>query len=325
MLLKEKREPRHRSCFVGLTRNELFRALHAVEDGPNLNKFTEVAYKKSELARLSEPYFVSSFFASDFPGPEEYGRCLIYKLLNLPQDQVSITPKGRAIMEIGSAVEHQIVERWNDLGILIVPNYPNQMKIENEDLWLSGYIDAVLDLRPDWDSVMPVEIKSKSNDVIEQMKVGAKSYDQKHYNQLQAYMFYCNMHHERYWDMTGLKPAKGGIIYYSSRENPRNTCQFYVDFDADLINSALEKLYTWKNYFINDILPVRPKGQRWTLPPCQWCNTKKICKADYQEEIVKISESNAVRLAKELDPSYNLDQIKERVYNRWTHKQLELF
>lgn len=310
---------------MGLTRNELFRALHIVEDGPNLNKFTEIAYKKSELNLLDKPYFVSSFFASDFPGPEEYGRCLIYKLLNLPQDQVSITPKGRAIMNIGSAVEKQIVERWHELGILITPSYPEQLKIEIESIWLSGYVDAILDLRPDWDAVVPVEIKSKSDEAIEQMKVGAKSYDQKHYNQLQAYIAYCRNNHDKYWLDSGLSPARGGIIYYASRENPRNTCQFYVDYDMAMVEEAYGKLAEWRFNFLDDKLPARPKDQRWTLPPCQWCNTKKLCKADYQEGIVKISESNAVKLAKQLDPSYNLDQIRERVQNRWIYKQLELF
>src|SRR2546428_10355427 len=115
------------------------------------------------------------------------------------------------------------------------------MKVGVEGLWLSCYMDAVIGLRPDWDSVMPVEIKSKSNDAIEQMKVGAKSYDQKHYNQLQAYIFYCRNNH-KYWKDSGLSKARGGIIYYASRENPRNTCQYYVDIDTELIESAIIQL-----------------------------------------------------------------------------------
>jgi hypothetical protein len=172
-----------------------------------------------------------------------------------------------------------------------------------------------------------VEIKSKKDSVIEYMKVGGESYDPKHYNQLQAYIDWCIKNHERMgWDKLGLQPATGGVIYYVSRENPRNTHEFYVEVDELAIASANAKLETWRGDYQLDNLPSRPKEWKWTEEPCKWCPFKKnVCKPDYQAGIVKLSESHGIEFAKGQHPSYNVDDIKRRVEERWNQKQLELF
>jgi hypothetical protein len=120
-------------------------------------------------------------------------------------------------------------------------------------------------------------------------------------------------------------PAKGGIIYYVSREDPRNTHEFYVKNNPELWLNASTQLKKWREAFLNDELPERPKDWRWTFEPCKWNPYKKLCKADYKEGIVKLSESNAVKFALEQDPSYNIESIKRRVRERWEQKQLNLF
>lgn len=313
---------------MGKTREELFRAVGVIKDGPELDKWTKQAYTEEEEKRWREnSYFTSSFHASSYPGSDKScGRQALYKLMNFPEEK-PISDKGIGIMGMGKAVEEQIVERWAKLGILLGPNYPEQLKIEEENLWLSGYLDAPLDIRPDWPSVLPVEIKSKSNKVIEYMKVGGQSYDEKHYFQLQAYLFWCiKNHYKMGWDKLGLLPADAGIIYYVSREDPRNTHEFFVEADGGLMAEANGRLAAWKEHFQNDTLPARPKDWKWTEDPCNWCPFKKfVCKPDTKGGIVNLSESNGVEFARQLNPEYNIKQIKRRVEERWMQKQLELF
>jgi len=246
--------------------------------------------------------------------------------MNFPEPE-PISPKGIGVMEAGKCVEEQIVERWSKMGIVLGPPYPEQLRIEIEGLWLTGYIDSVLNLNPDWPYVLPVEIKSKKNTVIEYMKVGGQSYDEKHYMQLQAYLFYCIHEHYRLgWDELGLEPAIGGIIYYVSREDPRNTHEFYIEANWDAMALANKRLEYWKEYFQSDLLPPREKEWKWTEEPCKWCPFKKhVCKPDHVAGIVNLSESHGVEFAREHTPSYNVENIKRRVEDKWMHKQLELF
>jgi hypothetical protein len=313
---------------MGISREQLFKSLGAVKDGPKLDEWTEKAYAQEEERRWkNKERLTTSFHASSFPGSEKScSRQSLYKLMNFPEPN-PITPKGIAIMDVGKAVEEQIVERWAKMGILLGPEYPDQLRIEDENLWLSGYMDAPLNLSPDWPYVLPVEIKTKKNSVIEYMKVGGESYDEKHYNQLQAYIDWCIKNHSVMgWDELGLKPAVGGVIYYVSREDPRNTHEFYVEVDELVIASANTKLMEWRDNFKLDILPPRPKEWKWTEDPCKWCPFKKnICKPDHVAGIVNLSESHGVAIAEAHTPSYNVADIKRRVEDKWTQTQLELF
>jgi len=312
---------------MAITRKELFKALGAIQDGPVLiDSYTEKAYTDEEIRRWKEePYQTTSFHCSSYPGSEINCRCYgLYKLLNIPEDK-PISAKGIGVMEAGKAVEEQIVERWYKSGILL-GGYPEQIYVEDEDTWLTGKIDALLNLLPEYKYVLPVEIKTKKNNVIEYMRVGGQDYDEKHYNQLQSYIAWCRKNHETMgWDKLGLLPAQGGIIYYVSREDPRNTHEFYVNLDEDLIKKAEEQLKLWQEAFLNDELPPRPKEWRWTLEPCKWNPYKRYCKQDYKDGITKLSESAAVKFALEHDSSYNIEKVKERIKERWQQKQLTLF
>lgn len=317
------------------TRIEFFKKVGVITPGkgPDLDAVTEQAYlvqeEKEHAYRNSRPPGGRAFYASMFPGGKDERRCArqaLYNMVGVP-DPEPIKPAGRAVIEGGKATEKQIVWRWGQMGLLLgginVPDkehkYMNQLGFNDPDLWLSGYADAVLDLRPRWKSVLPVDIKSKSHEKIRQMRSGElPRYEDDHYRQIQTYIYFCRKYHEYLgWDKMGLERAKGGIIYYVSRDNPRFTHTAYVEYDAAFIQAGIERLEEWKEHFLNDELPERPKDWRWTKPPCQWCPIKKQCKQDIRDDITKLSESNAVQLAAKLIPNYDIEKVREEVVKRW--------
>jgi len=151
------------------------------------------------------------------------------------------------------------------------------------------------------------------------MIAGERSYDEKHYIQVQAYIYLCRKYHvEMGWQDLGLKPAESGYIFYSSREDPRKTKEFYVEADYNLINDGIETLHEWKKNFLSGDLPERPKSWYWTIDPCKWCDFKKhVCKPDYKDKVTKIEDSHAMTFTKELRKNYDPEKIKERVLSRW--------
>lgn len=318
------------------TRSELFQALKMTEPVVDLDAITEQAYLlEEELAHKKNSNKSPggrAFYSSMFPGGEDEKRCArhaLYGMIGAP-DPEPIKPAGRAVIEMGKAAEKQIVWRWGKMGILLggidVPdkeyNYMNQLGFNDPDLWLSGYADAVLDLRPRIVSVYPVDIKSKSHDHITQLRNGTKTYDPDHYKQIQSYIYLCRKYHEYLgFDKLGLEPAKSGAIFYVSRDNPRFTWTAHIEYDHKFVEAGIERLKEWKENFLNDELPERPKEWKWTKPPCQWCSLKKNCKADIKNDVTRLSDSSVVELATKLNPKYDLEKTKEAVIKRWTPKQ----
>lgn len=319
-----------------LAREDLFRILGVVTRGPKIDRKTEAAYEayEKEIWKKdldSSPHghpWHTSFHASSFPGHEKVcGRQALYTLLDIPPAG-PITPRLRAISEIGKAVEYQIVYRWIKAGLTLGMEEPlkegdkiTQVGFADPSTWLTGASDAILDLRPQWPAVTPTDVKSKAHDVIESMKLGRQSYDIKHYMQLQGYIYLANVfHHEMGWEEMGLEPAKGGILYYVSRQDPRFTHEYYIEANWTYIDAAVTRLKEWKQMFLDDVLPPRPKEWRWTEEPCKWCPLKRdSCKPDFKAGVKKLSESKSVTFAKRIRPSYNLDEKKQEVSERWNY------
>jgi hypothetical protein len=321
-----------------LEREDFFRILGAATRGPRIDRKTEEAYEalEKEIWRKdleSSPHgrkWHTSFHASTFPGHDQVcGRAALYNFMDIPPAG-PISPRLRAFAEVGKAVEYQIVYRWAKAGMLLGGPYDNlkdgddikQLGFADPETWLTGSADAVMNLLPDWPAVLPVDIKSKNHDVVQSMKVGKVPYELKHYMQVQGYIYLCNKFHEEMgWDKLGLEPAKGAIIYYVSRQDPRFTREFYIDANWSFINSAVERMKQWRQMFVNDELPQRDPNWKWTEEPCKWCNYKRdSCKPDVKNGTVKISESRAVPFAKRIRPSYNLDEKIKDVEERWTQK-----
>lgn len=317
------------------TREELFKAAGIIkpdQGGPNLDAVTDQAYRLEEDYRWRNPRFrTTSFFASLFPGGEDEKRCArhaLYKLMNIPETQ-PMKPQGRAITLVGKAVENQIVWRWGKLGVLLSVDTPKsqydyipQVNLRDPELWLSGAPDGVLDIRPRWKYVLPVDVKSKTTEVIKAMKKGERSYDPDHWKQVQCYLYLCRKwHKEMGWEKLELEPAIGGKIYYVSRENPRNTFEVWVPYDEKFVNAGIERLREWKGDFLAGRLPARPKEWKWTEQPCKWCDFKKACKADVKEGVDRLENSNTIALAKQFNPRYNVEAIQAEVRKRWNETE----
>lgn len=313
---------------------ELFRKFNVVKDHPDLDKITDQAYKDLEEKIWREnlessphgrPWF-TSFHASSFPDMEKAcGRKALYTMLDTPEPE-PISPFLRGVAEAGKAIEYQIVYRWIKAGIMLGVKEPKfdgapieQLKFEDPETWLTGSCDAVLDLRPEYKHVVPVDVKSKTQKVLDEMLSGQRSYEPKNYLQVQAYLYLCNkFHKEMGWEDMGLLPANGAYIYYVSRENPRSAKEFFVPINWDVINNGVEKLKEWQIHFIEQTLPERPKSWRWTEEPCKWCVFKKeVCKPDYKEKIQVLSESNAIKVATKLRKDYDYKEIRKEVESRW--------
>lgn len=317
-----------------MDRKSFFKHFGVIKDHPDLDKITDDAYKQLELKNWTEnlnssphgrPWF-TSFHASSFPDREKpCGRLALYSMLDVPQSEP--TPNILvATGGIGQAVEYQIVYRWGVAGLTIGGSVPlwdgasaTQCRFEDDSTWLTGSSDAILDLRPQLDYVVPVDVKSKNNEVVQEMRLGQRSYEEKHYLQLQAYLYLCNIfHRDMGWEAMGLKPAEGGYIYYASRQNPRIAHAFFIDIDRELIERNTALLREWRQNYLDNYLPPRIKDWRWTEEPCKWCPMKKhACKPDNKHKIETLEESHGVEFAKQLRPKYNFDEIREEVIKRW--------
>lgn len=320
---------------MGITREELWRAtgLKKIEPGgPGLDKWTHRAYtdlnKKIwrdnlDNAPHGHPWH-TSFHGSQFPGGEKAcGRAAIYGLMDIPNVGPN-SPMLTATAEMGKAAENQIVYRWGQAGLLIAGKPPKkdgeegvQFKVTDEGLWLTGAIDAVLGL-PDFPYVLPVDIKSKSKEVIDQMKAGQQGYYPEHYAQVQAYIYLCDLvYDDMDWKEKGFAPPIAAIIYYVSRENPRHTFEFYVERDDEFIDRGIKNIQEWQATFKRGELPARDNNWKWTDDPCKWCRYKKMaCKPDAKEKIIHAKHSNAIKFAKTLR-EYDHEAVSREVFDRW--------
>lgn len=274
---------------------------------------------------MNKGRFRSSFWGGSFPvGSGHCGRQAIYRLMNLP-DTEPAHPKLAATAGAGKGVEQQITYRWGRAGLTLGGSVPleeggpeEQLRLVDSRYWLSTAIDSVLDLRPDWPAVVPVDIKSKAEKVIEEMRLGATDYDPVHAAQVVCYCYIARLYHEEMgWAAMGLKPAEGGFIYYVSRDNPANAREFWIEYRESDVNDALLMLQEWKDSFLENRLPERPKAWRWTEHPCKWCDVKKLCKADVKDDVENIRESGVIDYAKGVDPKYDFEEIRAKVLKRW--------
>jgi hypothetical protein len=321
---------------LGIGRRELLAALGIIRDGPHVDPHTERAYRNEETRlwramiddserERGEPWH-TSLHMSSFPGDEKSClRSMLYGLMGVPEVE-PISPLGRSVMHIGRALEAQIVYRWHREGLTVTgacPIYegpePPQTRFSMDEYWLTGSMDAALDLRPEWPYVLPIDVKGKDHEVVDKMRVGARSYDPEHYGQIQGYIHACRAHHEDMgWAAMGLKPAEGGVILYASRQRPRNTAEFYVPYDHVFATRALDNLKKIRAHFMANTLPERDASWRWTEAPCDWCPYKRdSCKPDTKAGVGELGNSTAIEFARSLQPTYDFSKRRKAVLERW--------
>lgn len=311
-----------------VSRNEFFSRLQLIR---TVEPITHRAYKEVEDEKWrknldnsphGDPWHVS-FHASQFPGdnPMACPRQALYRMADFPP-QEPFNRRGRVVMSAGKGIEMELVRTWADAGILLSapPDSPVQTNFELDEAWLTGSVDAVL-LPYNWNKPLPIEIKTKYQKVLDKMLIGAQGPDENHVSQLKVQLALVRHFQAELWP--GLDPVTHGYIYYLSRDNPSVTAEFRVDYDEAFFKMGVERLKQWRQYFMEDVLPVinpskkHPLGWRWSYPPCQWCDFKKTCKLDFEQGIEQLSESVGIGRAKLVRPDYDFEAAKLRVRARW--------
>ena len=282
----------------------------------------------------------TSFHASSFPGDNKLAcpRKALYTLADIPRDD-PFTAKSRLMMELGKTVEHFYVEGFYYMGILLSPPpwEPVQLGFADPETWLTGNADAVI-LHPKLGRPHVWECKMKYANVLERMKVGLQGPDPAHIIQAKTYV--AGMRPVLKHLKPNLPELRDGTIFYASRDNPRDTAEFFVEYDKKFWEKGMEQLRIWKQWFCDDVLPsqeagvwpldVNSKGQekiskrhplgsefRWTYQPCQWCDWQKTCKADFKGGVLKLSDTNGLDYARTLRPNYDHQAIREAVFAAW--------
>lgn len=270
------------------------------------------------------PWHVS-FHASQFPGddPMACGRQAMYRMMDLPNAE-PFNRRARTVMAAGKSVEYELVSTLDAAGVLISAGADDEVQtgFTYADAWLTGSVDCVI-LPPDWNKPLPIEIKSKYQEVIDEMQLGIRKPDDAHISQLKVQLALIRDAQERgeLWSEYDL--VDHGYIYYLSRDRPFETAEFRVDYDERFFEMGIEKLKEWKQMFIDERLPSEnpskrhPNGWRWSYPPCQWCDFKKTCKLDFEQGIDSLPESVGINRAKLVNDSYNYENARKRVLDRW--------
>lgn len=332
---------------MGITRQELFSRLQLIRVmEPITEQALETRERLAYRGKLGDdsPHgrlWHTSFHASSFPGDDPLAcpRKALYTLMDVPQD-APFSPKSRLMMEMGKTIEDQIVEGFYHEGILLSPPpwEETQLGFTDDECWLTGNCDAVI-LPPALSRPHLWECKMKYARDIEEMRVGLRGPDEGHIKQTKTYIAYIHELSKHLW--SDLPALRDGTIYYVSRDNPRDTAEFFIDYDPKYKEVGREKLKQWKEWFEEDILPsqesgvipldVNAKGQevvskrhplgkefRWTYQPCQWCDFKKTCRADFKSDVVELSESNGVEMAQSMRPkTYTAEKIRKVVFAAW--------
>lgn len=305
------------------SRSELFARLGILK--PVVGPILDAAYKLEEQQIWEQDLFSSphgehwhtSFHASSFPGDDEKacGRQAIYSLMNIPSFN-PVDRDGRAIMEAGKDVEKQIVTRFERAGILLTEGAEAdfQMGFEDAGHWLTGSPDAVI-LMPGLNRPHVVEIKSKDHNAVLEMQMGQRSFDPAHRKQILTYIGFTHENSKRLWP--DLDECIDGSILYVSRDRPGTTHEFRFQYNQEFMDKGRAQLADWRQHFLQEQLPERPKSWKWTEPPCKWCPVKKICKADYQQDVEKLSDSNGIAHAKEVRGEYDYEEVRNEVLDRW--------
>jgi hypothetical protein len=338
-----------------LSRGELFAKLGLIQV---VERITGRAYAEIEeqIWRLDlensphgEPWH-TSFHASSFPGDDELacGRKAVYGLLNLPTP----APTGRflrSVADSGKAIEDELVTRWDKAGYLLSASVDAEVQtgFVDEEHWLTGNCDAIV-LPNHWRRPHVVEVKSKSQTKIDEMKSGQRGPDPKHRLQCLTYVSFAHEQHpwksaqvcRETWRIPNdgvclihnssdcltvidLEPCESGSIFYVSRDDPSQTHEFFFKREPDFLEQGRAKIKEWKESFEAGLLPDRPRHEDgklvgWSEEPCKWCPLKKeVCKKDWQDKIITIEQSHAVEFVKSIRPYYELNKTIEAVKERW--------
>jgi hypothetical protein len=177
----------------GMTRFEVWNRLGRMQvvepmlDAASL-EFEEFRWRNGEPDPHGRPWHVSMHASAAPVGDRWCPRKLIYGLADFPENE-PFSPMLRGTMTVGSAVEHDMVERLGFAGRLLSAPLESkvQTSFEDADIWLTGSPDLVV-LPYRWNRPHILEAKTKDHDVVAEMKAGYRKWDDDHALQLQAYI-----------------------------------------------------------------------------------------------------------------------------------------
>lgn len=290
-----------------------------------LDPILEQAYVKEleEHFRSGDFEWGSSFHGSSFP----YGKApscardALYGMMGYPAEPIS--SHGAAIMSAGKSIELEILRLLHSSGTLLHPHNDHsdddQWHLVDEEHWLVGHVDAII-VPPRWTEALPVEVKSKDHDKVLAMRNGVQGPDPWHIAQLMCYihLFRQNWESMRFPEELG-RPTMG-ILLYVSRNRPRTTHEFVIQYDEEGAKEAMSKIAKMRDAFLADRLPPRDPAWKWTEDPCGWCERKKFCKKDVKEGVDSLSASNGREKAVEIYGAYDPDEVRKAVIDRWTSR-----
>jgi CRISPR/Cas system-associated exonuclease Cas4 (RecB family) len=322
-----------------ITRQEFFSRLQLLQV---VDPIVDEAYRISEEKILREqldddPHghlWHVSFHGSQFPGSEmSCPRQMLYRMMDFPPS----SPMSRLLRQTahqGKEFEADLVRAWHMAGMLLSSADPeNQTGFQLPEAWLTSSVDAVI-LPPRWKKPLPIEIKQRKSEILQEMRLGKRGPFPEHVNQIKVQIAFVRMYQENGWWLSDLDPVTHGYIYYGSRDNPLDTAEFRVDYDPDYFSAGVERLKRYRTYFEEDMLPElnpgkrstifgHPHGWRWSKEPCQFCSFKKTCQLDFREGRSQLSDSIGVDLAQKVRPDYDAESARLRVRARWAKKKSE--
>jgi hypothetical protein len=194
------------------------------------------------------------------------------------------------------------------------PDAEFQTNFIDTEHWLSCSPDAIIN-QPTKNKPHPVEVKGKDPHVLDDMINGRKSFDPEHRKQLLTQVGLTRENQSELWP--GLEQCDNGTILYVARNRPGITHEFKFKHSNEFMEQGREKLLEWKQNYLEEHLPPRPKSWKWTEQPCKWCKFKKICKQDYKEEVDNLKESNTIEHTINVRGQYDYDAVRYATLERW--------
>lgn len=323
-----------------ITRLEMLSRLQLVQ---KIDPLVDQAYKISSQMILEQqldddPHghlWHVSFHGSQFPGSDmSCPRQMLYRMMDFP-DFEPMPRHLRQTAALGKEFEADLVKAWDMSGMLVSSGDPeNQTGFELPEAWLTSSVDAVI-IPPNSTRPIPVEIKQRKAERLEEMRLGKRGPYPEHVNQIKVQIAFVRMYQEEGLWLTpedGFDLVTHGYIYYGSRADPLVTAEFRVDYDRDYFIAGVERLKRYRAYFEEDVLPEldpgkrstvfgHPNGWRWSKEPCQFCQFKKICQLDFREGRSQLSDSIGVDVSKKIRKDYDAESARLRVRARWAKKK----
>jgi len=173
-------------------------------------------------------------------------RRVYYYLMEEPFELVK-DPRGLRILENGTKVHERFQTYFQEAGILLA----SESSIKNEDLWLSGKIDAIVTME---NTKYVVELKSIQSGKFKCLTSPLKA----HMEQIQLYMHCTGIHK--------------GIVIYENKDT-QETCEFEVNYDPEIANSLINRILTIQDAVKTKQPPARVckniEEGKWKF--CEYC------------------------------------------------------